>query len=86
MMAKLMLRNLIIELDRWGYIVMCNKSKTRQKNLDWHRFVLKAQLSYGAKVKCNMELNKLVRFFHQGMILFPHLENNSIHWGIRKMI
>jgi hypothetical protein len=75
-----MLRKLIIGLDRWRYIVICIKSKVRQPKSDWHRFVLKAQLSSSRNVRCNMELSKLVRFFHHGMILFPHLENSYIHW------
>jgi hypothetical protein len=86
MMAKLMLRNLITGLDSWMYIVMCRKSNMRQPKSDWNRFVLKAQLSSGGKVRCNMELIKLVRFFHHGMILFLHLKNSSILWGIREML
>jgi hypothetical protein len=86
MMAKLMLRNLIIGLDRWRYIAMCKKSNMMKPKLDWHRFILKAQLSSGGKVRCNMELNKLVRFFHHGVILFSHLENSFIHWDIRRRL
>jgi hypothetical protein len=65
---------------------MCSKSKMRQPKSDWHRFVLKAQLSSGGKVRCNMELSKLVRFFQHGMILFLHLENSSIHRDIRRRL
>jgi hypothetical protein len=65
---------------------MCIKSNMRQPKSYWHRFILKSQLSFCGKVRCNMKLSKLVRFFHHGMILFPHLENSSIHWDIRKRI
>jgi hypothetical protein len=86
MMVKLMLRKLIIMLDRWRYIVICSKLNMRKPKSYWHLFSLKEQLSSTGKVKCNIELNKLVIFFHHGMILFPHLENSSILWGIRKRL
>jgi hypothetical protein len=86
MMVKSMQRDLIIVLDIWRFIAVCNKSRMRKFRLSWHHLDLHAQHSSGGKASCKMACNKWVMYFHHGKVLFLHLESDSILWVINRKI